>query len=146
DWNVPQLPVTGTLDHAWRYIYDNNVRHAVVTPDAARELAFDEVLRRADRQLRYVQYLPDLAGLPSSSVVASPLGSSLALEVRNQLASGSNRAVKRSLDLVVAVVLLLILAVPLTLVALAIRLDSRGSPIHLSPRVGRNGRTFLCMK
>jgi len=146
DWDVLQLPVTGTLDHAWRYIYDNNVRHAVVTPDAARELAFDEVLRHADRQLRFVQYLPDLAGLPSSSVVASPLGSSLALEVRNQLASGSNRAIKRSLDLVVSVILLVIMAVPLALVALAVRLDSRGSPIHLSPRVGRNGRTFLCMK
>src|SRR5690606_8746993 len=23
-WGVQQLPVTGTLEHAWRYIYDNN--------------------------------------------------------------------------------------------------------------------------
>ena len=146
DWHFSKLPVTGTLDNAWRYVYDNNVRHAVVTPDAARELAFDEVLRRADRQLRYVQYLPDLAGLPSNSVVASPLGSSLALEVRNQLASRRNRALKRSLDLIVASLLLVLLALPLALVALVIRLDSRGSPIYLSPRVGRNGRTFMCMK
>lgn len=146
EWNVASLPVTGSLEHAWRYVYDENIRHAVVTPEAARELAFDEVLRRADRQLRYVQYLPDLAGLPSSSVVASPLGSSLALEVRNQLASGTNRAMKRTLDLVVSVVLLAVLTLPLLLVALAIRLDSRGSPIYLSPRVGRNGRTFRCMK
>ena len=145
-WAQERLPLTGTLEHAWRYIEDNNIRHAIVTPDAALELGFDEVLRRADRQLRYVQYLPDLKGLPSSSVVATPLGTFLALEVRNQLASGTNRAVKRTIDLVVASVLLVLLAVPLLLIALLVRLDSKGHPLHLSPRVGRYGKTFTCIK
>lgn len=145
-WAQERLPLTGALEHAWRYIEDNNIRHAIVTPDAALELGFDEVLRRADRQLRYVQYLPDLKGLPSSSVVATPLGTFLALEVRNQLASGTNRAVKRIIDLLVASTLLVLLAVPLLLIALLVRLDSKGHPLHLSPRVGRYGKTFACIK
>src|SRR5690606_16716276 len=82
----------------------------------------------------------------SSSVVATPLGTSLALEVRNQLASGTNRAVKRIIDLVIATVLLTVLAVPLLLIGLVIRLDTRGSVLHLSPRVGRYGKTFTCIK
>src|SRR5690606_16725203 len=41
DWTIAELPVSGTLDNAWRFIYANNVRHAIVTPDAALELAFD---------------------------------------------------------------------------------------------------------
>ncbi len=145
-WDLDYPPVTGQLEHAWRYVSDYKVRHAVVTPDAARELAFDEVLRRADRQLRYVQYLPDIGSLPASSVTAVPLGSALALEVRNQLASPTNRAVKRAMDVVVASALLVVLALPLALVALVVRLDSRGSPFHLSPRVGRGGKPFQCVK
>lgn len=70
----------------------------------------------------------------------------MALEVRNQLASGTNRAVKRIIDLLVATVLLAVLAVPLLIMALLIRLDTPGSALHLSPRVGRYGRTFACIK
>ena len=145
-WDLDDPPVLGRLEDAWRYVREHDVKHVIVAPDAARELAFDEVLRHADRQLRYVQYLPDLGGLPASSVTAAPLGSSLALEVRNQLASPTNRAVKRAMDLVLATIMLAALAVPLALVALVIRLDSPGSPFHLSPRVGRGGRPFRCVK
>src|SRR5690606_8708012 len=139
-------PVLGQLDDAWDYVRDNRVQHAVVAPDAARELAFDEVLRRADRQLRYVQYLPDLGGLPTSSVTAAPLGASLALEVRTQLASPTTRTIKRAMDIALSSVMLLALAVPLLLIALLVRLDSAGSPFHLSPRVGRGGKPFRCLK
>src|SRR5690606_29416375 len=92
------------------------------------------------------QYLPDIGSLPASSVTAVPLGSALALEVRNQLASPTNRAVKRAMDVVVASALLVVLALPLALVDLVVRLDSRGSPFHLSPRVGRGRKTFQCKK
>lgn len=145
-WNLGALPVTGTLAHTWTYLRTHNIRHAIVTPDAAAELAFDDMLIRADRQLHYVQYLPDLRGLPTNSVAATPLGTALGLEVRNQLASGTNRAVKRVIDVLGATLLLAVLGVPLALIALAIRLDSRGSPFYLSPRVGRYGRTFSCVK
>ncbi len=145
-WTLDDLPVTGALEHAWAFLEQENVRHVIVTPDAAARLAFDDLLIRADRRLRYVQYLPDLGGLPTNSVAATPLGTALGLEVRNQLASGTNRAVKRVIDVLGATVLLAVLGVPLALIALAIRLDSRGSPFYLSPRVGRYGRSFSCVK
>ncbi len=51
---------------------------------------------------------------------------------------------KRSLDLVLAVMLLTLCAVPLLLIALAIRLTSRGPVLYWSQRVGRGNRLF-CM-
>src|SRR5690606_18516611 len=42
--------------------------------------------------------------------------------------------------------LLVILALPLLVIALLIRLDTKGPPLHLSPRVGRYGQTFACIK
>lgn len=146
DWDVHGLPITGTLDSAWEYIEMNGIRHAIVTPDAATTAAFDQVLLNASTQIRSVQYLPNLTALPTNSVVAAPLGTALALEARNQLASGTNRAVKRVTDFVGALLLLTLLAVPLLLIALLIRLDSRGPAFYLSPRVGRYGKRFNCIK
>lgn len=145
-WTLDRLPVTGALESVWSYLARTNVRHVIVTAEAAKELEFDEVLRRSGALLKHVQYLPDLGGLPTSSVVAAPLGPSLALEVRNQLASTSNRAFKRVVDLVFASLALVVLAVPLLLIGLVVRLDSPGRALHLSPRVGRGGRTFRCIK
>lgn len=145
-WDVSGLPVTGPLDNAWGYIELHGIRHAIVTRDAATTAAFDQVLLRSGTQLKYIQYLPDLTGLPTNSVVAAPLGTALALEARNQLASGTNRAVKRVIDFLGSVVLLALLALPLLVIAILIRLDSRGPAIHLSSRIGRYGRQFNCMK
>ena len=145
-WDVPELPVAGNLEEAWRALPELGVRHAIVTPEAGRAAGYDEVLRRAERSLRFVQFVPDLHGIPASSVVAAPLGTTLALEVRNQLASRTNRAVKRAFDLVGASALL-VLASPLLLaIAAWIRLDSHGPVLYLSPRIGRYGRTFRCIK
>jgi Undecaprenyl-phosphate galactose phosphotransferase WbaP len=146
DWDVPALPVTGRLEAAWQALPRLSVQHAIVTPESAARIGYDEVLRHAERSLRFVQFVPDLHGVPASSVVAAPLGTILGLEVRNQLASRTNRAVKRAFDLVGAAALLVVLSPLLLAVALWIRLDTRGPAHYLSPRVGRYGRTFHCVK
>ena len=56
-------------------------------------------------------------------------------------------AAKRSFDLLVAVVVIIgILSWLIPLLALLIKLDSRGPAFFVQKRVGRNGRLFLCYK
>lgn len=97
-------------------------------------------------QLKYVQYLPDLKGLPANSVRAVPIGTALALEVQNQLASTSNRAIKRVMDFIGSLTILVVIGIPLLFIAALIRMDSRGPALYLSPRIGRFGNTFHCIK
>ena len=144
-WDVP-LPVTGDLEHVWSHVHALGVQHVIVTPEASQRFGYDEVLRRAERSLQYVQFVPDLHGIPASSVVAAPLGTSLGLQVRNQLASRTNRVVKRAMDVAGAAVLLALLSPALLAIGAWIRLDSRGPALYLSPRVGRYGATFQCVK
>jgi lipopolysaccharide/colanic/teichoic acid biosynthesis glycosyltransferase len=54
--------------------------------------------------------------------------------------------IKRALDLAIAVPGAIISAPVVALIALAIRLESRGSPIYRQQRVGREGRTFEIYK
>ena len=53
---------------------------------------------------------------------------------------------KRIIDLVIASILLAFLAVPMTFVALAIKLDSPGPAFYPHTRVGHNGRPFRMFK
>jgi lipopolysaccharide/colanic/teichoic acid biosynthesis glycosyltransferase len=54
--------------------------------------------------------------------------------------------IKRTIDLVGAASLLLALSVPLAIIALAVRLESRGPVIFKQTRVGKNGKPFTFYK
>lgn len=53
---------------------------------------------------------------------------------------------KRGLDISLSVGLLAALGIPMLLIWVAVRLDSRGAGIFRQVRIGRNGRPFVCYK
>ncbi len=50
------------------------------------------------------------------------------------------------LDVAVALILLIFMAAPMTVLAMIIWLQDGGSPLFAHARVGKDGRTFLCLK
>lgn len=78
--------------------------------------------------------LDDLFGMPMFSLQPFPLEVWL------------NRALKRGLDLALAALALVLLSPPMAVVALLIKLDSRGPVFYRQERVGRNGRPFAMLK
>ncbi|CAN5824269.1 sugar transferase [soil metagenome] len=58
----------------------------------------------------------------------------------------TTRAAKRGMDITVALIGLLLLSLPLALLAVLIKLDSRGPVFFRQERIGRGGRPFLIYK
>ena len=56
------------------------------------------------------------------------------------------RFVKRSFDIIVSFLLLVLLSPIMLIIAIAIKCDSKGSVIFKQQRMGRNGKTFYCYK
>ena len=56
------------------------------------------------------------------------------------------RLLKRTLDIVLSSLALIILSPLLVAIAATVRLDSRGPSIYFSERVGKKGRVFRCIK
>jgi lipopolysaccharide/colanic/teichoic acid biosynthesis glycosyltransferase len=78
-------------------------------------------------------------------VIAVPIGARLRIAHR-PLAPFAYACAKRTLDLVVAVVLLVVLAPALVVIALAIWVDDRSPVVYRQRRVGRDGRPFTLLK
>jgi lipopolysaccharide/colanic/teichoic acid biosynthesis glycosyltransferase len=101
-----------------------------VAPSQTREASTPPVLAPAE---------PLLAGEAPPGASAEKKRSSLGRRL-------AGAAARRSLDLLVTVVLLLALAPLLLLIALAIRIDTRGPAIFRQRRVGRGRREFTVLK
>jgi exopolysaccharide biosynthesis polyprenyl glycosylphosphotransferase len=93
-----------------------------------------------------VSLMPRVFEVVGSSVEFDEIDGMPLLGVRRYAMSRSSQLVKRGVDLVGALVLLLIGAPALVAIAAAIKLDSRGPVFFRQTRVGREGRTLRMVK
>jgi len=63
-----------------------------------------------------------------------------------EVASGTSDGIKRAFDVVSGVILLFVLAIPMAVFALAVRLTSRGPVLYWSDRVGVDNKIFRMPK
>ncbi|MCL6472476.1 MAG: undecaprenyl-phosphate galactose phosphotransferase WbaP [Firmicutes bacterium] len=150
--NVPVngtlFPVLGSFRDSDRLMRETGVRNLIVAvPDMpSRDLV--GLVNRLQRSAASVTVIPDLFDLPVLGVEAdySFDDRMLSFRIRNNLANPLNILAKRLFDLVVGS-LILVVALPLmTLIAIAIKLDSPGPVFFSHRRIGRGGREFRCYK
>ena len=110
-------------------------------PGELQRLAAD--LAHADVELLVAPAIADVAG--PRSVVRDVAGLSL-LHVGEPTFTGPQRVVKEVFDRTSAAVALLALIPVFAVVALAVKLDSRGPVFYRQVRVGRDGRRFSMVK
>jgi exopolysaccharide biosynthesis polyprenyl glycosylphosphotransferase len=117
----------------------------IADPDFPQEEAF-ELVDRCHQQGIRVRVAPSTMEILMDRVEFVP-GQSLPLfELKPPVFDGVDFVVKRGFDLIVASLLLLVLSPLLIAIAIAIKLDSRGSMLFASVRPGIGGRPFDCLK
>jgi exopolysaccharide biosynthesis polyprenyl glycosylphosphotransferase len=117
----------------------------IADPDFPQEHAV-ELVDRCHRYGVRVRVAPSTMEILMDRVEFVP-GQMLPLfELKPPVFEGLDFAVKRSFDIVVAALLLVVLAPFMGMIALAITLNSRGSVIYRSVRPGIGGAPFRCLK
>lgn len=89
---------------------------------------------------------PQIANIAGPRLSIEPLNGMALVRVEMPQFSGPARVVKRILDLVGSSLLLLLLSVPLALIAIGIKLTSKGPVLFRQRRAGVGGTTFDCFK
>ena len=95
---------------------------------------------------RYVCMLPDFYQIVSGLTKTNQIFGMPIIEISPEPMPLWEKAVKRLMDVIISVVVLIVLAPFLLIVALFIRLGSPGPVIFRQERVGRNGKPFIINK
>ncbi|MDQ3915854.1 MAG: sugar transferase [Actinomycetota bacterium] len=161
---LAQLPemgynVVGTieLDHAGsgtgalqaellRVVRDRKVDEVLLLLPRIDRGELSQVVGVAELAHLDIKAVPELFGLPPSKVSLDQMGNFPVMALLEDPLSGVRRAIKRTFDLIVASVLLVALSPLLALVALAVRVTSRGPILIKQTRVGMDGRPFTFLK
>lgn len=143
---IAGLNVRGPLEAASGFAEEHQIEHAIVAIPRVPRAMLMALIGPKGRAFKRVQFIPDLAGLPSTDVMASRLDTQLALELRRGLRLRRNRWAKRVIDLVGGTVALLLAAPILLTLYIWIRRDSKGPAFYASDRLGQHGQVFSCLK
>ncbi len=138
--------VLGTIDELPAVVEAHRIERVVVAP--AQEGGGDvvDVVRLATACGVRVAVLPRMLEVIGTSVVFDDLGGQVLLSVPGFGLSPSSRLLKRTFDVLVGSVMLVVLSPLLLLIALGIKLGSPGPVLFRQTRVGRHGREFQMLK
>jgi exopolysaccharide biosynthesis polyprenyl glycosylphosphotransferase len=90
--------------------------------------------------------VPDLFELTLDNVVTYDLNGLPLIGLNESRIRGWNYAVKRAMDMAISLAVLVVCAIPMALIAIAIRLDSTGPVLFRQERVGKNKCRFTVYK
>jgi exopolysaccharide biosynthesis polyprenyl glycosylphosphotransferase len=148
DPTVPanRLPILGQIGDLDRLVREHAADCLFIASMSTTEADMSRVTRVARRAEVEVRVLANLPQMLTSRLAVLKVGPAIAVALRPVRLSGPQAAMKRAIDLAVASAALL-LTLPLwPVIALAIRLDSRGPALFHQERVTKDGRIFRMHK
>ena len=141
-----ECPVLGASAVLADVIAEHEIDKVVVAIPSLSHEDLLSILSDVEASYADVWLLPDLFQLMVSPVIEGGVRGLPLIAVNEVRLRGLSRFSKRTLDLVVASIVLVAASVPMLLIALIIKLDSRGPAFYVQTRVGRDGRPFPIVK
>lgn len=139
-------PMSAPLSAAISLAKDYGVRYAIIAMPEMRGNELAQIVERYASSFHHVFIIPDLSGISTLSVDARDLGGVLGVKISHRLLHRTPQALKRSLDLLAAILGGILLLPFFVVISAAIWLITRGSVFYGHERVGLAGRAFTAWK
>lgn len=136
----------GSLEQLPFLIATHHIERVIIAPRTSEGNEFLDTIRLVKALGAKVSVLPRLLEVVGSSVEFDDLHGVTLLGLRRFGLTQSSLVIKRTMDVTGAACGLLVLALPLALIALAVKLTSRGPVIFRQRRVGSADREFEILK
>lgn len=145
---IDGIRIHGGVEKAHKYIGRSGIEDVIIAMPGCRKEKVFSLVNNLQHKARNILLIPDLFGL---TVLGTNLQhffqeQTIGLEVRNNLAKPVNIVIKKIFDFTASLLLLGILALPMIIITVLIRVSSKGPAIFAQERMGRKNRPFRCLK
>ena len=136
----------GSIDKLPNIVQNEDVDEVIITLPWMYHRKIMSVIAQCERQNVRAKIVPDLFQMSLSHMTVDDLSGVPLISVREITFRRGEMILKRAMDVVVSLALLVLLAPLMLLIAAAIKLDSPGPVFFKQVRVGKNGRKFVMYK
>lgn len=144
--DIGRFSALGGTENIPRLLREHQIDEVIITlPWTARDKIV-RILNLCQRARVTAKIVPDLFQLSLSRITIDDVGGIPLISVRETRMSLLGSVIKRAIDILGTLALLIVFAPVMSIIALLIRFDSAGPIIFAQKRVGRSGREFIAYK
>jgi Undecaprenyl-phosphate glucose phosphotransferase len=140
------LPLLGTIDEASDISSREAIDHLYVALPPEQHVRMLELIDSTSRGFVDVKVVPDLLQVIALRARLEDLDGVPVININDVPLQGFNSVVKRAIDVAISSFALFVLAVPLAIVGLLIRVTSRGPVLYYQERMGLDGKSIMILK
>lgn len=143
-----QMRYLGKINECISYASSNKISELYCTLPYSQSDKIEMLLQEADRQMVRFRLVPDVRGNINREFAVEMIGYVPVLKPRQEpLENKANEVTKRVFDVLFsALVIVFILSWLIPIMALVIKLDSKGPTFFKQLRSGKNNKPFYCLK
>ncbi|HZH35331.1 MAG TPA: sugar transferase [Pyrinomonadaceae bacterium] len=141
------VPTVGKISNLPSLIKQLAIQEVIITDNTlSQEILFEAMMKIGRRQRVEFRVAPTLFNVLPQKTEVEQIGVLPMVRLFREPLSDVERVIKRISDIAIATIALVLLAPLWIVLAILIRLDSRGPIVFRQERVGMDGRIFLCFK
>jgi len=145
--SVSGIPYLGEIDLLPSIVTNLAVREVIIADEnVSSERLFETMMKIGRKQRVEFRLAPDLFDLLPQKTSIEQIGVLPMIRLFCEPLSDAERFLKRGFDIVISFVAIGLTLPLMAIIAIWIKLDSRGRVIFKQERVGMDGRIFLCYK
>lgn len=143
----PDVEVVGDLEDLPEVIRALGIQEVIITDNSLpSERLFEAMMSIGRKQRVEFRLAPSLFNFMPQKTSVEQIGVLPMVRLFREPLSDAERFTKRLFDILISATLIVLLAPVWLVIALFIRLDSKGATLFRQERVGMDGRRFLCYK
>ena len=144
--DVEDISIIGKLPDLRKVLSEKQVNEVIFTITVYPIEKMLEVARICDSFGVNFKVVPNIFGLATATASLEEIEGVILLNLKRNKIVGFSAFVKRFIDIAISLIALIILSVPMLIIAVLIKLDSKGSVFFKHKRIGQFGKPFYCWK
>jgi len=140
------FPLLGTLDDAAEITVQESIDHLYVALPPEQHVRTLELLESTSREMVDVKVVPDLLQVIALRARLEDLDGIPVININEPPLQGFNSIVKRTIDIAISSAALITLAIPFGIIAVLVKMTSKGPILFHQERMGLDGKPFTIVK
>lgn len=140
------LPNLGSFDQVRQVITDYQIEEVIIAIDRAEHKFIENIITILEEAPVVIKIIPDMQDILIGSVRMSAIWHAPLIRISPELMPPWQRSVKRMIDIVASIIAMVILLPAYIIVAIGVKMGSRGPIFYSHERVGIHGKPFKMYK
>jgi exopolysaccharide biosynthesis polyprenyl glycosylphosphotransferase len=140
------LPHLGNYKDANEVISKYNIEEAIIAVDPSEHRSVDSIITILEQSNVVIKIIPDMHNILLGSVKMTAIFQAPLIQISSDIMPIWQKIVKRIMDIVISIIALILLSPVFLIVAIGVRISSKGPIFYSHKRIGYKGKSFDMIK